>query len=228
MNKISIVIPVYNEVELLEKVLEKVESASFCTLEKEIILVDDCSTDGTKDLYPKLPYKTLFHERNMGKGGAMRTGIAAATGDIVVVQDADLEYDPNEYEPVVRLIFEGKADVAYGTRLGKGQSTESFMLPNLIFNRGITLLTNILYRSNLTDMETCYKAFSAKILEGIELKSDGFGFDPEITGKVLKRGARFAEAPISYTGRTHAQGKKITWRDIFPTVWALIKYRFVD
>ena len=228
MKKITILIPVYNEVNTLDKILEKVEQTNFCGLEKEIILIDDYSTDGTKDLYSKYPYKVLYHDFNQGKGAALRTGFKEATGDIIVIQDADLEYDPVDYEPLVKLIFDGRADVCYGSRLSGGKPSRSFMFHHLLGNKFLSLLTNILYGSTLTDMETCYKAFKADFIKGIEIKSNRFDFEPEITAKVLKRGARLYELPVSYYGREFSEGKKITWRDGIHAIIALIKFRFTD
>lgn len=228
MQKVTILIPVFNEVSTLEQILDKVEKADFCGMEKEIILIDDCSTDGTKDLYPKLPYKVLYHEVNQGKGAALRDGFKEATGDIIVIQDADLEYDPVDYKPLIQLILDGKADVCYGTRLAGGKPSRSFMFTHLLGNKFLSLLTNILYGSTLTDMETCYKAFKADFIKGIEIKSNRFDFEPEITAKVLKRGARLYELPVSYYGREFSEGKKITWKDGFHAIKALVKYRFVD
>ncbi len=230
MEKITILIPVYNEVKTLEQMVDKVEKTDFCGLEKEIILIDDCSTDGTKELYSKFPnHKVFYHEKNQGKGAALRTGFAHATGDIIVIQDADLEYDPVDYAPLVKLILDGKADVSYGTRLsGGGKPSRSFMFTHWLGNKFLSLLTNVLYGSTLTDMETCYKAFRADFIKGIEIKSNRFDFEPEITAKVMKRGARLYELPVSYYGREFSEGKKITWVDGFHAIWALIKFRFVD
>ena len=211
-----------------DKILKKVEEANFCGLEKEIILIDDYSTDGTRDLYSKYPYKVLYHDYNQGKGAALRTGFKEATGDIIVIQDADLEYDPVDYEPLIQLILDGKADVCYGSRLSGGKPSRSFMFHHLLGNKFLSLLTNILYGSTLTDMETCYKAFRAEFIKGIEIKSNRFDFEPEITAKVLKRGARLYELPVSYYGREFAEGKKITWKDGVHAIIALVKYRFVD
>ena len=228
MNKVTILIPVYNEVSTLEVILKKVEESDFCGLEKEIILIDDYSTDGTKDIYPKLPYKVLYHEYNQGKGAALRDGFKEATGDIIVIQDADLEYDPNDYKPLIQLILDGKADVCYGTRLSGGKPTRAFMFLHWLGNKFLSLTTNILYGSTLTDMETCYKAFRADFIKDIQIKSNRFDFEPEITAKVLKRGARLFEVPISYFGREFSEGKKITWVDGFHALWALIRFRFTD
>lgn len=230
MQKITILIPIFNELNTLRIILNKVEEANFCGLEKEIILIDDCSTDGTKEILGELEskYKIFYHEKNQGKGAALRTGFAHVTGDIVVIQDADLEYDPVDYEPLIQLILDGKADVAYGSRLSGGKPSRSFMFTHLLGNKLLTLMTNILYNTTLTDMETCYKAFKAEFIRGIEIKSNRFDFEPEITAKVLKRGARLYELPISYYGREYEEGKKITWKDGIHAILALIKFRFVD
>lgn len=230
MKKVTILIPVFNEVNTLNEILKKVEDADFCGLEKEIILIDDFSTDGTKELYEGLKdkYKIFFHEKNMGKGAALRTGFANMTGDIVVIQDADLEYDPVDYKPLIQLILDNKADVAYGSRLSGGKPSRSFMFTHLLGNKLLTLMTNILYNTTLTDMETCYKAFKSEFIKGIEIKSNRFDFEPEITAKVLKKGARLYELPISYYGREYDEGKKITWKDGIHAIFALVKFRFID
>ena len=228
MNKITILIPVYNEVDTLRTILEKVENADFCGLEKEIILIDDCSTDGTKDIYPSLSYKVLYHDVNQGKGAALRDGFKEATGDIIIIQDADLEYDPVDYKDLIQLILDNKADVAYGSRLNGGKPSRAFMFHHLLGNKLLTFVTNVLYNTTLTDMETCYKAFRADFIKDIEIKSNRFDFEPEITAKVLKKGARLYELSISYYGREFAEGKKITWKDGFHALWALIKFRFTD
>ena len=228
MNKITILIPVYNEVDTLRAILEKVENADFCGLEKEIILIDDCSTDGTKEIYPSLPYKVLYHDVNQGKGAALRDGFKEATGDIIVIQDADLEYDPVDYKDLIKLILEDKADVAYGSRLNGGKPSRAFMFHHLLGNKLLTFVTNVLYNTTLTDMETCYKAFRADFIKDIEIKSNRFDFEPEITAKVLKKGARLYELSTSYYGREFSEGKKITWKDGFHALWALIKFRFID
>ena len=230
MEKISIIVPVYNEIETLDKIVEKIEQAPFCGLEKEIIFVDDSSFDGSTDLLKKYEekYKVFYHETNQGKGAAIRTAMKHMTGDIMVIQDADLEYDPKDYDELLRLILEDKADVVYGSRLSGGKPSRSFMFTHLMGNRLLTLITNILYNTTLTDMETCYKAFRTDSLKGIEIKSDRFDFEPEITAKVLKRNARLYELPVSYYGREYAEGKKITWFDGIHAIWALVKFRFSD
>lgn len=230
--RLSILIPVYNEIRFLVELLGRVEAVDFCGLEKEIILVDDGSTDGTLDLLKLYEsnsmYKVAYHERNMGKGAALRTGIQQATGDVIIIQDADLEYDPQDYPDLVRMIVEGKADVVYGSRLSAGKPVGAFSMLHYFGNKFLTLVTNILYNTTLTDMETCYKAFRAEVIKPVTIRSNRFDFEPEITAKVLKQNVRLLEAPISYHGRNFEEGKKITWRDGFIAVWALIKYRFVD
>ena len=230
MKKITILIPIFNEINTLEKILQKIEDAPLCRLEKEIILIDDFSTDGSREIVEKLgeKYKTFFHEKNLGKGAALRTGFEQATGDILVIQDADLEYEPNDYEPLIKLILDDKADVVYGSRLSGGKPSRSFMFTHLLGNKFLTLLTNVLYNTTLTDMETCYKAFKTSFIKDIKIKSDRFDFEPEITAKVLKKGARLYELPISYYGREYHEGKKITWKDGLQAIWTLIKYRVVD
>ncbi len=230
MEKISIIVPVYNEIDTLEIIVKKIEEASFCGLEKELIFVDDASSDGTTELLKKFEkkYKVFYHEKNQGKGAAIRTAMKNMTGDIMVIQDADLEYDPNDYEELIKLILDKKADVVYGSRLSGGKPSRSFMFTHLLGNKMLTLITNILYNTTLTDMETCYKAFRTDFLTGIHIKSDRFDFEPEITAKVLKRKARLYELPISYYGREYTEGKKITWKDGIHAILALIKFRFVD
>lgn len=230
MQKVTILVPVYNEVHTLEKVLENINNAPFCGLEKEIILIDDASTDGSSDLLKKLKdeYIVLFHETNQGKGASLRTGLKKASGDIIVIQDADLEYNPKDYEQLIKLILEDKADVVYGSRFDGKEISRSFILTHFIGNKVLTLLTNILYNTSITDMETCYKAFKSEFIKDINIKSDRFDFEPEITAKILKKKARLLEVPISYNGREHSHGKKITWKDGIHAVIALFKFRFFD
>lgn len=230
MKKVSILIPVYNEKNSLEKLLEKVEEAHFAGLEKEIILVDDCSTDGTREILKNLEnrYKVLYHDVNQGKGAALRTAFSAVNGDIAVIQDADLEYDPNDYDAVLKLILDGEADVAYGSRFLDLTESKTVVKVNFFANKILTLITNILFGAKLTDMETCYKAFKTEFIKDIKIKSNRFDFEPEITAKVLKKKARLKEAPITYQGRTFEEGKKITWVDGLHAVFALIKFRFSD
>lgn len=230
MKKVSILIPVYNEIQSLEQLLQRVEEAPFAGLEKEIILVDDFSTDGTRDILKNLEnkYKVLYHDVNQGKGAALRTGFGAVTGDIAVIQDADLEYDPKDYDGVLRLILNGEADVAYGSRFMDLTQSETVVKVNFFANKMLTLMTNILFGAKLTDMETCYKAFKTEFIKDIKIKSNRFDFEPEITAKVLKKKAKLKEAPISYHGRTFEEGKKITMKDGIHAVIALIKFRFFD
>jgi len=230
MKKISIVVPVFNEINTLDQILEKLESTEFCGLEKEIILVDDMSTDGSREHLKELEskYKIYYHDINMGKGAAIRTAMKNISGDIMVIQDADLEYDPKDYEELIQLIINDKADVVYGSRLTGAKPSRSFMFTHWLGNKVLTLTTNILYGATLTDMETCYKAFKTSFLDGIEIKSNRFDFEPEITAKVLKRKARLYELPISYFGREYAEGKKITWKDGIHALIALVKFRFID
>ena len=225
MNKISILIPVYNEKNTLLEILKQVEAVDF-GLEKEIILIDDYSTDGTKDLYKNLSYKILYHQRNMGKGAALRTGFNAATGDIIIIQDADLEYNPRDYKPLVELIKSGGADVVYGSRLADTRNSGKFLFLSYLANVTLSFMTRILYGTYLTDMETCYKAFRTDFIKGITIESNRFDFEPEITAKVLKMNARFVEMPISYNARQESEGKKITWKDGVQAIFTLIKYRF--
>ncbi|HEU5345722.1 MAG TPA: glycosyltransferase family 2 protein [Ktedonobacterales bacterium] len=223
--EVSVIIPVYNEVNTILEVVRRVQGQPNVT---EIIIVDDCSIDGTRELLKQTPstpgMKLLFHDRNMGKGAGIRTGVQAASKDIIIIQDADLEYNPSDFPTVLRPILDGVADVVYGSRfLGIHRS---FMLHHYLGNRFLSLVTNVLYNNMLTDMETGYKAFRAPILKGIKIRSNRFDFEPEITAKVLKRGYRIYEVPIYYAGRDYAEGKKITWRDGFAALWALIRFRF--
>jgi glycosyltransferase involved in cell wall biosynthesis len=200
-------------------------------VDKEIIVVDDGSTDGSREILQQEAARgdlnAFYHERNQGKGGAVRTGFQMATGDFYIIQDADLEYDPREYRLLLQPILEGRADVVYGSRF-RG-ATKAMFFMHMMGNRFLTLVTNILYDTILSDMETCYKCFRAEVIRDIPLRARGFEFEPEVTAKVLKRGHRIYEVPITYTGREFEEGKKINpWRDGLKAVWTLIKYRFVD
>ncbi|MBR6163111.1 glycosyltransferase family 2 protein [bacterium] len=230
MTKLSIIIPVYNEVNCLEQLIGQVEEADFCGCEKEIILVDDYSTDGSRDILKNYEnkYLVLYHEKNKGKGAAIRTAVEKASGDIIVIQDADLEYSPKDYNNLLPLILDDKADVVYGSRFLNMENNKNFMLKNLIGNKALTIMFNVLFGSKITDMETCYKAFKKDFLKSVTIKSDRFDFEPEITAKMLKKKARLIEVPISYEGRGHSEGKKIGWRDGIQAIKTIIKFRFTD
>jgi glycosyltransferase involved in cell wall biosynthesis len=233
LKTLSILIPVYNEAKFIVPVLEMVAAADSAGLEKELIVVDDGSTDGTRDVLKNLDgakygAKIYFHEKNQGKGAALRTAQGYATGDIILIQDADMEYSPKEYPELLRPILDGQADVVYGSRLSGGKVTRAFHFWHYFGNKFLTFLTNVLYNCTITDMETCYKVFRAPIFKNVNIKSNRFEFEPEITAKVMKQKVRIYELPISYFGRDYAEGKKITWKDGFGAIWALVKYRFVD
>ena len=224
--KLSILIPVYNERATILEIIQRVQAVPF---EKEIIAVDDGSTDGTRALLPQLEQQgiiVLYHERNRGKGAAIVTALQRATGDIIVIQDADLEYDPRDYKQLVEPIIEKRAKVVYGSRFLGPRMAMFFW--HMLANKMLTLMTNILYDAILSDMETGYKAFRADIIKGMRLRSHRFDFEPEVTAKVLKRGIRIFEVPISYYGREYSEGKKIGMKDGFVAIWTLLKYRFVD
>jgi len=227
MDKLSILIPVYNEKDTILEILSRVKGVKF---PKEIVIVDDYSTDGTRDLLKNLcdpEIQVILHDKNRGKGAAIRTALDQVRGDVVLIQDADLEYDPKDYPTLLEPILNGLAEVVYGSRfLGGPHRVLLFWhyFGNLIF----TLLTNVLYNINLTDMGTCYKVFKTSVLKSLKLKSNRFGFEPEVTAKVCKAKARIFEVPISYSGRTYAEGKKITWKDGWVYLACLIKYRFLD
>ena len=224
--------PVYNEAKTIREIITRVESAQIGDVRKELIIVDDASTDGTRDVLRELAqngkYKIYFHGHNMGKGAALRTALTYAVGDIILIQDADLEYDPGEYAELIKPILEGRADVVYGSRLTGGKVGRAFNFWHYIGNKLLTFITNILYNAILSDMETCYKVFRADVIKNIQIKSNRFDFEPEITAKILRRKYKLYEMPISYYGRDFSEGKKITWRDGFAAIWALVKYRFFD
>ncbi len=223
---LSVVIPVYNEAATIARIIDRVRAV---TIPKEIIVVDDCSTDGTGDVLRRLPpcpdLKTLFHPQNRGKGAALRTGFQAATGDVVVVQDADLEYDPQEYHKLLAPIADGRADVVYGSRFAGGECHRVLYFWHSIGNRVLTLLSNAFTNLNLTDMETCYKMFRREIIQSLTLEEDRFGFEPEVTAKIARLRCRIYEVGISYSGRTYEEGKKIGWRDGVRAIWCIVKYR---
>lgn len=227
---LSVVVPVYNEKGTVLKIIEKVLRLDMV---KEVIVVDDGSTDGTKELLQKTVFdgrvRTYFHDRNRGKGAALRTGFGHATGEIVTIQDADLEYDPNEFVEMIKPIIEGVADVVYGSRLSGGKPQRVHLFWHRMGNGFLSFVTGILYNTTLSDMETCYKMFRKSVLDGIRIKSDDFSVEPELTAKICKNKAwRIYELPISYYGRSYAEGKKISWRHGFSALWTLFKYRFTD
>ena len=226
--KLSIVIPVYNEKKTILDVLERVRNIN---LPKEIIVVDDCSTDGTREVLGNQPgsedLRIILQPRNMGKGAALRTGFQAVTGDIVVVQDADLEYDPQDYPALIQPILANKADVVYGSRFLSGPH-RVLLFWHSVGNKILTTLSNMMTDLNLTDMETCYKVFRADVLERINLRENRFGFEPEFTAKVAKSRCRIYEVPISYSGRDYTEGKKIGWKDGIAALYFILKYRFLD
>ncbi|MCH6578786.1 MAG: glycosyltransferase family 2 protein [Nitrospinae bacterium] len=226
--KLSIIIPVYNEKDTLRTLLTRVEAVDY---EKEIVLVDDCSTDGTREIVQDYQgregYTVLMHTKNLGKGAALRSGFAEAKGDIIIIQDADLEYDPREYGKLLEPILDGRADVVYGSRFLGGPHRVLFFW-HYLGNMVLTTLSNILTNLNLTDMETCYKAFTRKVLDSLTLKCNRFGFEPEFTSKVAKRKFRIYEVPISYSGRDYTEGKKIGWKDGFAAMWYIIRFRLFD
>jgi glycosyltransferase involved in cell wall biosynthesis len=224
---LSVIIPVFNEATTIEEILKRVSAVP---LAKELIIVDDCSQDGTREMLSRLAgqydnVKVVYHEKNRGKGCAIRTGLEQATGEMVIIQDADLEYNPAEYPRLVKPIMEGRADVVYGSRFAGGEEHRVLYFWHYVGNRFLTLLSNMFTNLNLTDMETCYKVFRADILKGIRLEQDRFGFEPEITAKVARTGCRIFEVGISYSGRTYTEGKKIGWKDGVKAVWCIIKYR---
>jgi len=224
--KLSIVIPCYNEVKTIRAIVERVRAAP--VLHKEIIIVDDCSIDGTRDTLrleiAPLVDRIIYHDVNQGKGAALRTGFAAVTGDVVIVQDADLEYDPNEYPRLLLPIERGQADVVFGSRFAGGDAHRVVYFWHMMGNKFLTLLSNMFTNLNLTDMETCYKVFKREVLQKITIEENRFGFEPEITAKVARLDVVIYEVGISYYGRTYKEGKKIGWRDGVRAIWAILKY----
>lgn len=222
--KLSIVMPVFNEAAFILQIIDTVLKTPYA---KELIVVDDASTDGTREILEKIDapeVKVIFHSENTGKGGALRTGFAHAAGDIVLIQDADLEYDPAEYPVLLQPIIDGKADVVFGSRFAGYGAHRVLYFWHYAGNRFLTLLSNIFTNLNLTDMETCYKVFTRRALEGITIEEARFGFEPEITAKLARRKLRIYEVPISYYGRTYEEGKKINWKDGVRALWCIIKY----
>ena len=227
---LSVVMPVYNEKDTVLKIIDKVLRLGIV---KELVIVDDGSTDGTREILKDSKFdervKVFFNERNLGKGASLREGFRHVSGDAVVIQDADMEYDPNELTDMIKPILEGVADVVYGSRLSGGKPQRVYLFWHRVGNGLLTFLTNLLYNSTLSDMETCYKMFRKDVLRRMEIKSNDFSVEPELTAKVLKnRNLRVYEMPISYYGRSYAEGKKISWRHGFGALWTLLKYRFTD
>ena len=239
--KLSIIMPVYNEIETIAEILRRVQAVPLAVpvgygpangavveFEREVVIVDDGSTDGTREYLRTLEGEPdtviVLHERNQGKGAAVRTGLQHGSGDVVLVQDADLEYDPRDYPALLQPIVEGRSQVVYGSRF-RGGPTKTMFFWHMVGNRFLTLVTNVLYNTILSDMETCYKVFTREVAEQLDLKASGWGFDPEITAQILKRGYRIYEVPISYTGREFEEGKKLSWRDGLTVLWTLLKCR---
>ena len=226
--RLSVIIPCYNEMATIDLIIKAVLSAPYP--DKEIIIVDDCSTDGTREKLREtigpagLVHKILYHEVNQGKGAALRTGIKAATGDLVIIQDADLEYDPNEYPRLVEPIINNRADVVFGSRFLGGNAHRVLYFWHRVGNGFLTLLSNMFTNLNLTDMETCYKVFRREIIQSIKIEENRFGFEPEITAKIAKLHCRIYEVGISYYGRTYDEGKKIGWKDGFRAIYSIVKY----
>ena len=224
---LTVVMPVYNEKDTIDEIIRRVLAVP---LRIELIVVDDCSKDGTRDmlqvLQRELGFRLILQPENRGKGSALRAGFAAVTGDIVVIQDADLEYSPEEYPELIDLICQGRADVVYGSRfLGRHRV---FLFTHYLGNKLLTMITNVLYNTILTDMETCFKVMRTEVLRSFTLQSNGFGIEPELTAKIFKRRYRVYEVPITYDGRGYDEGKKITWRDGVVALWVLLKYRFTE
>ena len=232
MVKLSIIIPVYNEEKTILKVIQKVKQARIANITKEIIIVDDFSSDKTRDILKKIKDKLIkifYHKKNMGKGAAIRTGLENSTGDIILIQDADIEYSPNDYPRLLKPINDNEAKVVYGSRLEAIRNNMKSMYKlHYIGNLFLTMLTNLLYGSKITDMETGYKVFEREVIKNMKLKANRFDFEPEITAKILKRGYWIYEVPISFYGRKFEEGKKITWKDGLKAAYYLLKYRFFD
>jgi len=229
--RLSILIPVFNEVQTVEEIIRRVRATDSCGLEREIVVVDDASTDGTGDLLKKIQQvggvKVVSHPYNRGKGAALRTALEQATGEIVVIQDADLEYDPADYPVLLKPILDGRADVVYGSRFLAG-THRVLLFWHFMANKFLTLLSNLFCNLNLSDMETGYKVFRRKCVDGLTLNSERFGIEPELTAKLARRHFRFYETPIGYSGRDYTEGKKIGWKDGLAALWFIFRYRFFD
>jgi glycosyltransferase involved in cell wall biosynthesis len=241
--RLSVIVPAYNEIDTIAEILRRVraveltvsigygpEDGTVVALEREIVVVDDGSTDGTRDVLEGFrdepSVRVVLHTENRGKGAAVRTALDHAEGDIMLIQDADLEYDPRDYPAMLQPILEGRSQVVYGSRF-RGGPTKAMFFWHMLGNRFLTLMTNVLYDSILSDMETCYKVFTQEVADQLDLRAAGWGFDPEITAQILKLGYRIYEVPIAYTGREFEEGKKIGWRDGLTVLWTLLKYRFL-
>lgn len=229
--KLSVIIPAYNEVQTIVKIIDKVKQTDV-GFDKQIIIVNDGSTDGTTDVLNNMPkdntIKIYHHQKNKGKGSALKTGFSYINGDVVIIQDADLEYDPKEYAVLLDPIINHGADVVYGSRLSGGKPTRVYMFWHKLGNSLLTFLTNVLYNTTVTDMETGYKVFKKEVVNNLNIKSRGFSVEAEITAKIFKKGYKVYETPISYYGRNYSEGKKIKWYHAISAIWTLLKYKFVD
>ncbi len=229
--KLSIVIPVYNEKKYIEEIVTRVKSVALEGISREIIIIDDCSTDGTREILraeiEKQVDRIIYQETNVGKGAALRAGFSQVSGDVVVIQDADLEYDPREYPKLMKPILDGEADVVYGSRFVGSEPHRVLYFWHYAGNKILTMLSNMLTNLNLTDMETCYKMFRREVLQGITIEQNRFGFEPEITAKISQGNWRIYEVGISYFGRNYSEGKKINWRDGFQAIWCILKYNLL-
>ena len=232
MTKFSIIIPAYNEIDTIEPLIGKIKEVDMGGAEKEIIVVDDGSTDGTRDILKSIPgIRYIFHEKNLGKGGAVKTGFKNATGDILIIQDADLEYDPNDYPALVAPILAGETEVTNGVRIKPENDSRKGSISYIFhwFGNGlITWITNVLYWHYSAEYEACYKAFTKRLVDSIDVKTDNFDFDNELVCKILKRGYRIVDVPVRYYPRGYEEGKKINWKHGFLILWTIIKYRFID